>query len=173
MLRLGISMYGLYPSEEVNKQRIQLEPVMSLKTAIAMTKTAPQGWGISYAARYITTGEERIGTLPIGYADGYSRMLTGKAEALVRGIRVPVLGTICMDQCMIALGPAEADGDTIAPDEEVVLLGRQGEAWITAEQIADKLDTLNYEVTCMLAARVPRVYRRGEEVTAVVNPLLD
>jgi len=172
MLRLGISMYGIYPSEYVNKQRIQLEPVMSLKTAIAMTKTAPQGWGISYGARYVTAGEERIGTLPIGYADGFSRMLTGKAEALVRGVRVPVLGSICMDQCMIALGPAEADGRAIAPDEEVVLLGRQGDAWITAEQIADQLGTIPYEVICMLAARVPRVYRRGEEVTAVVNPLL-
>ncbi|PWV95570.1 alanine racemase [Paenibacillus cellulosilyticus] len=173
MLRLGIGMYGLYPSEEVNKQRIQLEPVMSLKTAIAMTKTAPQGWGISYGARYITAGEERIGTLPIGYADGFSRMLTGKAEALVRGVRVPVLGTICMDQCMIALAPAETDGHQVAQDEEVVLLGRQGEACITAEQIAEKLGTIPYEVICMLAARIPRVYRRGDEVTAVVNPLLD
>ena len=108
MLRLGISMYGLYPSAEVNKQRIQLEPVLSLKTQVVMVKQASQGWGISYGTRYVTQGEERIGTLPVGYADGYSRMLTGKAEALVRGHRVPVLGTICMDQCMIALDAAES-----------------------------------------------------------------
>lgn len=171
MLRLGIGMYGLYPSEEVGKQRIALEPVMSLKTEVVMTKTAPPGWGISYGTRYMTEGEERIGTLPIGYADGFSRMLSGKAEALVRGVRVPVLGTICMDQCMIALDPAASAGPVEA-GEEVVLLGRQGGETITAEEIADKLGTINYEIVCMIAARVPRIYMRGGETNAVRNGLL-
>jgi len=174
MLRLGISMYGLYPSAEVNRQRVALEPVMTLKTEVVMAKTAPPDWGISYGTRYVTRGDERIGTLPIGYADGFSRMLTGKAEALVRGVRVPVLGTICMDQCMIALDPAiSASGSAVEAGEEVVLMGRQGDERITAEEIADKLDTINYELTCMLAARVPRVYVRGGRVVAVANPLLD
>lgn len=171
MLRLGIGMYGLYPSDEVNRQRIELEPVLALKTAVAMTKTAPKGWGISYGARYVTSGEETIGTLPIGYADGFSRMLSGKAEALVRGVRVPVLGSICMDQCMIGLGAAEADGRPVTADEEVVLLGVQGNERITAEDIASKLGTINYEVTCMLASRVPRVYMREGRAVAIDNPL--
>lgn len=172
MLRLGISMYGLYPSAEVNERRISLKPVMTLKTEVVMVKEAPEGWGISYGTRYFTTGKERIGTLPVGYADGYSRMLTGKAEVLVRGRRVPVLGTICMDQCMIALDSAGEAGNPVTNGEEIVLIGRQGEDVITVEEVAAKLDTLNYEVTCMIAARVPRIYMRGAEIVAESNPLL-
>ncbi|MFC5649647.1 alanine racemase [Paenibacillus solisilvae] len=173
MLRLGISMYGLYPSAEVNRQRIQLEPVLSLKTQVVMVKQAPEGWGISYGSRYVTKGEERIGTLPIGYADGFSRMLTGKAEAIVRGHRVPVLGTICMDQCMIALdmNDGAAAGDRIEAGEEVVLIGSQQGETITVDEVAAKLGTINYEVTCMLADRVPRVYTREGKVVTVYNPL--
>lgn len=174
MLRLGISMYGLLPSDEVNKQRIELEPVMSLKTEVVMAKTAPAGWGISYGTRYVTKGEERIGTLPIGYADGFSRMLSGKAHALVRGVKVPVLGTICMDQCMIALDPAvsQAVPLPVGQGEEVVLIGRQGDAVITVEEVAQQLGTINYEVICMLAVRLPRVYVRGRQIMAIYNPLL-
>jgi alanine racemase len=174
MLRLGIGMYGLYPSAEVGKTRVELEPVMTLKTEIVMTKTAPPGWGVSYGTRYVTRGEERIGTLPIGYADGYSRMLTGKAEALVRGVRVPVLGTICMDQCMIALDPADrAEGfaGPVEAGEEVVLIGRQGDEVITADEIASLLGTINYEIVCMIADRVPRVYLRGGKPVEVRNGL--
>lgn len=172
MLRLGISMYGLMPSAEVNRQRVPLEPVLTLKSRVVMVKQTPPGWGISYGTKYFTSGEERIGTIPIGYADGFSRMLTGKAEALVRGVKVPVLGTICMDQCMIALdAAADRDGHPVEAGEEVVLIGAQGDERITADDVADKLGTINYEVTCMLAARVPRVYVRGGEVVAVTNPL--
>ncbi|CAM4181829.1 alanine racemase [Paenibacillus alkaliterrae] len=174
MLRLGISMYGLYPSAEVNRQRIELEPVMTLKTEVVMVKTAPAGWGISYGSRYVTEGEERIGTLPIGYADGFSRMLTGKANGLVRGVKVPIRGTICMDQCMISLdfAVAGANAAPVEPGEEVVLIGRQGNAVITVEEVAQQLGTINYEVTCMLAARVPRLYVNGGRTSAVYNPLV-
>lgn len=172
MLRLGISMYGLYPSEEVNKQRVDLEPVMTLKTEITMVKKAPPGWGISYGTRYVTKGEELIGTLPIGYADGFSRMLSGKAYGLVRGMKEPIRGTICMDQCMIALdASSETASTSVAAGEEVVLIGRQGDAVITVEEVADQLGTINYEVICMLAARIPRVYVNGGQVTAIHNPL--
>jgi alanine racemase len=172
MLRLGIGMYGLYPSAEVREEAVRLEPVLTLKTAITHVKSLPAGEGISYGTRYFTQGEEAIGTLPIGYADGFSRMLSGKAEALVRGRRVPVLGAICMDQCMIGLNAAQsADAVKIAPGEEVVLIGRQGEAQITAEEVASKLGTINYELICILATRIPRVYRSNGEVVAVVNPL--
>jgi alanine racemase len=136
-----------------------------------MVKQAPQGWGISYGSRYVTQSEgELIGTLPVGYADGYSRMMTGKAEVLVRGRRVPVLGTICMDQCMIALDSL-AGGKPAEAGEEVVLIGSQGGETISAEDIATLLGTINYEVTCMIASRVPRVYTRAGEVVAVTNPL--
>jgi alanine racemase len=173
MLRLGISMYGLYPSTEVNTRIVQLEPVLTLKTRVVHVKSLGAGEGISYGSRYFTQGNESIGTLPIGYADGFSRMLSGKAEALVRGRRVPVLGTICMDQCMIRLDDVEIDGQSkVEPGEEVVLIGRQGGAYISVEEVASKLGTLNYEVTCMLASRIPRLYRSNGEVISVVNPLI-
>ncbi|RKP44802.1 alanine racemase [Cohnella endophytica] len=173
MLRLGIGMYGLYPSNEVNADEVKLEPVMTLKTSIVHVKSLAAGEGIGYGTRYFTSGRETIGTLPIGYADGFTRMLTGKAEVLVRGRKVPVVGTIAMDQCMIRLDDALAEGEpAFMPGEEVVIIGRQGEETLTADDIADKLGTINYEVTCMLAARVPRVYRSQGEVASVVNPLL-
>ncbi|MFB9276123.1 alanine racemase [Cohnella cellulosilytica] len=173
MLRLGIGMYGLYPSGEVRTDEVPLEPVLSLKTAVVHVKELAAGEGVSYGTRYFTRGRETVGTLPIGYADGFSRMLSGKAEALVRGRRVPVLGTICMDQCMIRLDDALVPGEpAIEPGEEVVLVGRQGGEAITANEVADKLGTINYELTCMLAARVPRVYMSNGKVLTVVNPLL-
>lgn len=173
MVRLGISMYGLYPSEEVNKSKIVLKPVLSLKTQISWIKTAPPGWGISYGSLYVTKQDERIGTLPIGYADGFSRMLTGKAHGLVRGMKMPIRGTICMDQCMIALDSALAGAESapIEAGEEVVLLGSQGNARISAEEVAEQLGTINYEVICMLASRVPRVYIENGRVVKTINQL--
>ncbi|WEK55005.1 MAG: alanine racemase [Candidatus Cohnella colombiensis] len=173
MLRLGISMYGLYPSDEVKQDAISLEPAMTLKTTVVHVKDLAMGEGISYGTRYFTTGAEKIGTLPIGYADGYSRMISGKAEVLVRAQRVPILGTICMDQCMVRLdGAMEVDGTAIEPGEEVVLLGRQRDAILSAEEVASWMGTINYELICMLASRVPRIYRSKGEVVSVANPLL-
>lgn len=174
MLRLGIGMYGLYPSEEVNRARVELAPVMSLKTELVHVKRLSAGEGISYGTRYVTQRCETIGSLPIGYADGYSRMLSGKAQVLFRGRKVPVVGTICMDQCMVRLDDAlTPDAGMAEPGEEIVLIGRQGEAWITADDVARQLGTINYEITCMIAARVPRVYRRNGNIVAVVNPLVE
>jgi len=168
MVRLGISMYGLYPSEEVNHQLIDLQPVLSIKSGIVMVKTLPSGSAISYGAVYKTSNEETIATLPIGYADGYSRMLTGKAHVLVKGVRVPVVGRICMDQCMMNVTGLE----DIHNEEEVVILGSQGEERITAEEHAEWLGTVNYEITCMISHRVPRVYIRDGAVVSTVNPLM-
>jgi alanine racemase len=173
MLRLGISMYGLYPSGEVDHKTVELEPVLSLKTQLVHVKRLAAGEGISYGTRYFTSREETVGTLPVGYADGFSRMLTGKAEVLIRGARVPVVGTICMDQCMVRLDDANAPGMSVPePGEEAVLIGRQGSEAISAEEVAAKMGTINYELTCMTAARVPRVYRRNGQIVSVVNPLL-
>ena len=168
MLRLGVGMYGLYPSEEVNHARVQLKPVMSLKTGVVMAKRLPKGSGVSYGANYVTQQDgETIATLPIGYADGYSRLLTGKAEALVRGKRAPVVGNICMDQCMVRVDDGEVE-----VGEEVVLFGSQGGETVPVEELAHKLGTINYEITCMVSHRVPRVYVKGGRVTAFENPLL-
>ncbi|KIL38732.1 alanine racemase [Gordoniibacillus kamchatkensis] len=168
MVRLGISMYGLYPSAEVNRNTIELQPVMSLKTGIVHLKTLPPNSGISYGTIYYTSKDEAIATLPIGYADGFSRMLTGKAEALVRGRRVPIVGRICMDQCManVSSVPDASMGD------EVVLIGRQGAEEISADEVAAWLGTINYEVTCMVSHRVPRVYIREGKPVRTINPLL-
>jgi alanine racemase len=168
MVRLGISMYGLYPSEEVRKERIVLEPVMSLKTGVVMLKELPKGSGISYGSIYHTKEEsERIATLPVGYADGFSRMLTGKAQALIHGQKVSIVGAICMDQCMINV----TNVDQVQLEDEVVLFGRQNEAVITADELAAQLGTINYEITCMISHRVPRVYIRDGKLFNTVNLL--
>nr|WP_099458638.1 alanine racemase [Paenibacillus crassostreae] len=172
MVRIGISLYGLYPSDEVNLQTIALTPVLTLKTKLAYVKTLPAQWGISYGSRYVTDDNEVIGTLPIGYADGYSRMLSGQANVLIRGRRIPVVGTICMDQCMVSLQSFAEEAKEIQVGEEVVLIGQQSDECITADELASKLGTLHYEVICMLSARVPRHYIQGGILQHVVNPLL-
>ncbi|WP_458461556.1 alanine racemase [Paenibacillus sp.] len=172
MVRVGISLYGLYPSAQVNHQVVKLSPVLTLKTKAVLVKTLPPHWGISYGTRYVTQGYERIATLPIGYADGYSRMLTGKAQVLVRGRRVPVVGTICMDQCMVSLQSFADEAEEIQVGEEVVLIGHQSGGVITADEVALQLGTIAYEVICMMAHRIPRVYTRGGAEVARINPLL-
>ncbi|NUU59376.1 alanine racemase [Paenibacillus agri] len=172
MVRVGISLYGFYPSTEVNRQLIDLHPIMTLKTQVVYVKSLPPYWGISYGTRYVTDSEEVIATLPVGYADGYSRMLSGKAEVLIRGRRVPVVGTICMDQCMVSLKSFAEEAEQIKAGEEVVLIGRQAGVSITADELALHLGTIHYEVVCMLAHRVPRVYIREGCTPYLVNALL-
>lgn len=172
MVRVGISLYGLYPSAEVNHQVVKLIPVLTLKTKAVLVKTLPPHWGVSYGTRYVTQGNERIATLPIGYADGFSRMLTGKAQVLVRGRRVPVVGTICMDQCMVSLQSFAEEAEEIQAGEEVVLIGHQSDGIITADEVATQLGTIAYEVICMMAHRIPRIYFRNGVEVVKVNPLL-
>lgn len=156
LVRAGIIMYGLYPSGEVNRFNVNLKPVMSLKTRVAQVKTVPQGFSISYGCTYITEKATVIATLPVGYADGYSRQLSSKGEVLIRGSRAPVVGRVCMDQCMVDVGniPGVVSGD------EVVLFGRQGDQVLPVEELAGWIGTINYEVVCMVGARVPRIYVR-------------
>ncbi|CAI6082300.1 Alanine racemase 2 [Paenibacillus sp. JJ-100] len=172
MVRVGISLYGLYPSAEVNHQIVKLLPILTLKTEAVLVKTLPPHWGVSYGTRYFTHDNERIATLPIGYADGFSRMLTGKAQVLIRGRLVPVVGTICMDQCMVSLQSFGEEAEEIQAGEEVVLIGHQSDGVITAGEVADQLGTIHYEVICMIAHRIPRVYTRGGIEVAKKNPLL-
>ncbi|WP_028593242.1 alanine racemase [Paenibacillus assamensis] len=172
MVRVGISMYGLYPSDEVNKTAVSLQPVMSWKTQVVHVKQLPTGEGVSYGTKYFTSGDEWIATIPVGYADGYSRMLSGKAEMLIRGKRVPVIGRICMDQCMVSLASLGEEAADVRVGEEVVLIGTQHDARISTEEMADKLGTINYEIICKLAHRIPRIYEKQNDVRSVYNPLL-
>lgn len=171
MVRIGIALYGLYPSDEVNRRTVTLRPVMTLKTKLVYVKNLPPHSGISYGTKYVTEQEERIGTLPIGYADGFSRILSGKAEVLIRGRRTPVVGNICMDQCMVSLKLFAEEAEQIKAGEEVVLIGQQSGECISAEELAAKLGTIPYEVVCMIAHRVPRLYTRGDRPVKTVNAL--
>ncbi|HBF38076.1 MAG TPA: alanine racemase [Firmicutes bacterium] len=157
MVRPGIILYGLYPSNEVDRNKALLEPALTLKARITFVKRVPTGSGISYGQRYHTQKESTIATIPIGYADGWSRMLTNKAEAIIKGKKYPIVGSICMDQCMIDLGD-----DTAEIGDEVVLIGKSGTEIISADFLAEKLGTINYEVTCMLSNRLPRIYQDQE-----------
>lgn len=167
MVRVGIGIYGMYPSKEVDHTAVSLKPALSLKSKVAHIKHAKKNRGVSYGNTYVTTGEEWIATVPIGYADGYNRQLSNKGSALINGIRVPVLGRVCMDQLMLDVTKAMP----VHVGDEVVFYGKQGKEEISVEEIADLLGTINYEVTCMLDRRIPRVYKENGETTTVVNIL--
>jgi len=166
-IRLGISMYGLSPSMEIEELLpFKLKEAFSLHTKIVQVKKLQKGDKVSYGATYEAKEDEWIGTLPIGYADGWLRKLHGQ-EVLVDGRRVPIVGRICMDQCMIKL-PFQMEVGT-----KVTLIGIQQEQAISINEIANKLDTINYEVTCTIASRVPRIYIKDKAQRNIVNPLLN
>lgn len=154
MVRAGIILYGLYPSPEVDSNKINLQPALELKARVSFVKKVAPGTSISYGRKFITEKESVIASLPIGYADGYTRRLSNQGEVLLRGKRVPVVGTVCMDQLMI---DASLIPD-VKIDDEVVIIGRQGKECITVEEIAERLKTINYEIICMLSERIPRIY---------------
>ncbi|UFJ40944.1 alanine racemase [Brevibacillus humidisoli] len=159
-IRLGISLYGLSPSAFLREQgQVRLTPALSLKTRIAHVKTAEQPMTISYGATYTAAPGEQIATLPIGYADGFSRLLSNRGTALHNGRRVPIVGRVCMDQTMVRIEAADA-----SVGDEVVLYGQQQDERITLDEVAELLGTINYEVACMLNYRIPRVYLKGNQV---------
>jgi alanine racemase len=150
-VRTGIVLYGAEPLDDDHQR---LEPLMRWRTAITRLKELPAGAPVGYGTTFRTKRLSRIATLPVGYADGYSRRLSNRGEVLVRGQRAPVVGRVSMDLVTIDV----TDVADAAPGDEVVLLGRQGDDEITAEELAGKLDTISYEVFCSVSARVPRVY---------------
>lgn len=152
MVRPGIALYGLNPSDEVTLPSI-FKPAMSFKTQIAQVKDIPPGEGISYGCTYITDRWTRIAAIPVGYADGFRRAPSNWEAVLVHGKRVPIVGRVCMDQSMIDVSQI----DDVRTGDEVVLIGRQGNEHLSAEEIADKLGTINYEIVSAILARVPRV----------------
>ncbi len=164
LVRAGISLYGLYPSQNVSLDNIFLKPVMTLKTQISNIKSVREGTGISYGQVFTTEEESIIATIPIGYADGFSRMLTGESLVTVGGQKVDVVGKICMDQCMLNV----TDIKDLYIDKEVIIFG-DGINVNTAEDIARNLGTISYEVVCMISRRVPRVYIRNKEIIKVID----
>ena len=154
MVRAGITAYGLYPSDNVKKKRLDLKPALQLKARIVHLKRVPQGAKISYGCTWEAKHATNIATIAVGYGDGFSRALSNRGAMLVGGKRAPIIGRVCMDLTMIDVGiNTEAKvGD------EVVIIGRQGDQMITTDEIAQKLNTINYEVVTNLMARVPRVF---------------
>lgn len=168
MVRSGISTYGLYPSEEMDKEACVLRPAMSFKSHITHVKMVSAGETIGYGGTYELTCDKRIATVGVGYADGYPRALSNKGRVLVRGEFAPVVGRVCMDQIMIDV----SDIDGVSVGDEVVLFGRQGENLIPVEELADMASSFNYEFVCDINRRVPRVFLRDGKEVDVVNYLI-
>ncbi|WP_028778451.1 alanine racemase [Shimazuella kribbensis] len=159
LVRIGISLYGF---QDVSNPQVQLKRALSLKSSITQVKCLPGGSGVSYGKTYTTSHDEWIATIPIGYADGISRQLSNKGIALVNGTRVPVIGRVCMDQLMLRVN----DAMPVSIGDEVVLIGKQENQEITADEIADQLDTIHYEVVTRLGSRIPRLYfEHGEQIS--------
>lgn len=154
VVRTGIIMYGYYPSNYLNGKKLSLIPAMTLKTQVVHVKELPEGHYIGYGRKYCTHQKTKIATIPIGYADGYSRRLSNKGRVLIRGTYANVVGSICMDQFMVDVSHIP----DIKVGDEVVVIGNQSGKTISMEEVAALTDTINYEVMCMIGKRVPRIY---------------
>lgn len=155
LVRAGIALYGLWPSEEMDREKIILRPLFSLYSHIVYVKSIPAGTPVSYGGTYVAPDTRRIATVPVGYGDGYPRGLSGKGYVLIRGKRAPIVGRVCMDQFMVDVTdiPEAAEGDL------VTLIGADGAEHITMEELGNLSGRFNYELACDLGSRIPRVYR--------------
>ena len=169
MVRAGIVTYGMYPSEDVPAETLPLRPALQWLSRVTHVKTLPAGREISYGGTYVTTKETVVATVPVGYADGYRRSLSGKFYVLIRGKRAPILGRVCMDQLMVDV--TDIPGVTL--NDRVTLVGKNGNEEITMEQISAVADSFNYEFVCGISRRVPRVYSRAGKTVHSVHYLLD
>lgn len=161
MVRSGITTYGLYPSQEVDKSKLSLCPAMEIKSYVTYVKTLDANIGISYGKTFVTSKKTRVATIPVGYADGYPRSLSNQGYVLIRGKKAPILGRICMDQFMVDV----SDIADVREGDIVTLVGRDGNECITVEELAAKSYSFNYEFVCDIGKRVPRVYYyRGEKI---------
>jgi len=154
LVRLGISMYGMYPSDEVNKKKIILTPALELKSHVTMVKTVEAGEKVSYGGTFVTKRLTTLATVSIGYGDGYPRALSSKGYALINGQKVPIVGRVCMDQMMLDV----TDIGEVHRNDTVTLIGRDGDNYISVEEIAELAGTFNYEFVCDLGKRIPRNY---------------
>lgn len=169
LVRSGIITYGMYPSTEVSPALLPLKPALTWLSRVTHVKTLPAGRPISYGGTYVTQQPTVVATVPVGYADGYRRSLSGKFHVLIRGKKAPILGRICMDQLMVDV----TDIPGVSLDDTVTLVGRDGDEIITVEQIAAAADSFNYEFVCGISRRVPRIYCQGGKEVRSVHYLLD
>lgn len=153
-VRPGIILYGAYPSKDVHKENLSLLPVMSVKARVAYLKNVGAGFSVSYGRKFVTERPSTIATVTVGYADGLPRRYSGNGYVLIQGQKVPIIGNICMDQCMIDV----TDVDGIKVGDEVVIMGSEGSHSITADDIADGSGTINYEILCGFGKRLPKVF---------------
>ncbi|MCR5623640.1 MAG: alanine racemase [Lachnospiraceae bacterium] len=163
MARDGICVYGMYPSEDVDKSRLKLTPAMEIKAFVSHVKTLPAGVDIGYGATFTTDKETRVATVPVGYADGYPRSLSNCGEVIIRGKRVRILGRICMDQFMVDV----TDNPSVKVGDTVTLVGREGDEYLSIEEVANLSGSFNYEFVCDVGKRVPREYYKNGEKIAI------
>ncbi|MFL0164158.1 alanine racemase [Candidatus Clostridium helianthi] len=167
-VRAGIILYGYYPSNEVKKENLSLKPALTLKATITRVQEMDAGMSISYGRTFKTKRRSLIATIPIGYADGYSRLLAKNAKVIINGQFAPIVGRICMDQCMIDITDINSD---IKVGDEVIILGEQDGLRFNADNFAEIMGTINYEILCMLKYRIPRVYVKKGKIFNVRNYL--
>lgn len=168
LVRAGIVLYGMYPSEFVEQERMPIRPALQWLSRVTHVKTLEAGREISYGGTFVTTKPTVVATVPAGYADGYRRGLSGKFYVLIRGQKAPILGRICMDQMMVDVTGIPG----VQPEDPVVLVGRDGAAEITMEEISAATDSFNYEFVCGISRRVPRYYCAQGQVVRSVYYLL-
>ena len=169
MVRPGIILYGLYPSQEVDRNIICLKPAMTLKANVILVKDVEKDTCISYGRTFRTSRPSRIATLPIGYADGYPRLLSNKGRVLINGESAPIVGRICMDQCMVDVTDLKHE---VRVGDEAALFGCQNGAAISVEEVAEAIGTINYEIVCIIGKRIPRVYIKDGRICSVLNYLI-
>lgn len=167
MVRSGIVNYGLYPSDQVDRSLLDIKPAMAWKAHISHIKTLDAGREISYGGTYITERETVVATIPVGYADGYPRCLSNMGRVIVNGQYAPILGRVCMDQFLVDITGIPG----VKPEDEVTLVGREGNAVLTMEEVSELAHSFNYELPCRVARRVPRVYIKDGKVIKTVNYL--
>ena len=155
MARPGIILYGLYPSDEVKKEQLKLKPVMELISRVACVKEIEEGDCVGYGCTFRAEKKMKIATIPVGYADGYPRILSNKGRVIINNEYAPIIGRVCMDQFMVDVTHIESVNEL----DKVILIGQQGDKAVTAEEVASLAGTINYEVTCGISKRVPRIYK--------------
>lgn len=168
-VRAGITLYGLWPSKQVAKDIVVLEPALELKSTIVYIKTIPAGTAVGYGRTYIAEKMRKIATIPVGYGDGYPRSLSNKGYVLIRGKRAPIRGRICMDQFMVDV----TDIDGVSKNDEVTLIGKDGAEVLTMEMLGEISGRFNYELACDLGKRIPRVYKKNGNIIKTKNHFSD
>ena len=164
MVRAGVILYGLYPSEEIIG-KIDLKPAMSLKTVVSQVKTIPKGTSVSYGRTFVSDKEIKVASVAIGYADGYSIKFSNNSEMLVHGKRAKILGRVCMDQLMLDV----SDIENVSEGDEVIVFGSDGQNNILVDELAKNIGTINYEIVCLIGKRVPRIYLESGDIIGSVS----